>query len=104
LSFNSNLSKKRIDITGMNHQESKDPTAKFKELGVKTIMLTGDNEKVAKWVSDELGLDEYVAEVLPHQKAEKAKEFQSRGYVVAMTGDGVNDAPALMLLLLHRQT
>ncbi|MCH7516740.1 MAG: HAD-IC family P-type ATPase [Bacteroidetes bacterium] len=68
---------------------------KFKELGIKTIMLTGDNEKVARWVSNELGLDEYIAEVLPHQKAEKVKEFQGRGYVVAMTGDGVNDAPAL---------
>jgi len=84
-----------IALADIIREESKEAIAKFKELGIKTIMLTGDNKKVAKWVSDELGLDEYVAEVLPHQKAEKAKEFQARGYVVAMTGDGVNDAPAL---------
>ncbi|GBD87987.1 copper-exporting P-type ATPase B [bacterium BMS3Abin03] len=84
-----------IALADIIREESKEAIARFKELGIKTIMLTGDNKKVAKWVSDELGLDEYVAEVLPHQKAEKAKEFQSRGYVVAMTGDGVNDAPAL---------
>jgi Cu2+-exporting ATPase len=84
-----------IALADIFREESKEAIAKFKELGIKTIMLTGDNKKVAKWVSDELGLDEYVAEVLPHQKAEKAKEFQARGYVVAMTGDGVNDAPAL---------
>ena len=84
-----------IALADIIREESKEAIAKFKELGIKTIMLTGDNKKVAKWVSDQLGLDEYVAEVLPHQKAEKAKEFQVRGYVVAMTGDGVNDAPAL---------
>ncbi len=90
-----NKLKGAIALADIIREESKEAIAKFKELGIKTIMLTGDNKKVAKWVSDELGLDEYVAEVLPHQKSEKVKEIQSKGYVVAMTGDGVNDAPAL---------
>ena len=90
-----NKLKGAIALADIIREESKEAIKKFKELGIKTIMLTGDNEKVARWVSNELGLDEYIAEVLPHQKAEKVKEFQGRGYVVAMTGDGVNDAPAL---------
>jgi len=67
----------------------------LKALDIACMMLTGDNEATAKWVSDQVGLDEYFAEVLPQEKAAKVKEVQSRGVLVAMTGDGVNDAPAL---------
>ncbi|MBR0572524.1 copper-translocating P-type ATPase [Microvirga sp. STS03] len=67
----------------------------LKENGIKNLLLTGDNERVAKSVSDKLGMDGYLANVLPHQKQEKIKELQAQGEFVAMTGDGVNDAPAL---------
>jgi len=66
-----------------------------KALNIRCLMLTGDNQATAKWVSDQVGLDEYFAEVLPQDKAAKVKEVQSRGVLVAMIGDGVNDAPAL---------
>ncbi len=75
--------------------ESKEAIQSFKKMGIKVMMATGDNEKVAKAVADELGLDGYYAEVLPHQKVEIVKELQSKGEYVSMTGDGVNDAPAL---------
>lgn len=67
----------------------------LKKNGIKVIMMTGDNEKVAKAVSDELKLDDYFAGILPDQKLEKVKELQDKGEFVAMTGDGINDAPAL---------
>jgi len=84
-----------IALADIIRAESKKAISMLKEMGVKVLMLTGDNRKVAAWVSGELGLDEYFAEVLPHEKAAKVEEVQKRGLVVAMTGDGVNDAPAL---------
>jgi len=75
--------------------ESAEAIKTFKENDIKVYMATGDNEKTAKAVSDKLGLDGYFAEVLPHQKVEIVKDLQDKGEFVAMTGDGVNDAPAL---------
>ncbi len=64
--------------------------------GLKTIMLTGDNKLAAKHIADQAGIDEVIAEVLPHEKANKIKELQAEGRIVAMAGDGINDAPALV--------
>ncbi|HQT65903.1 copper-translocating P-type ATPase [Halothiobacillus neapolitanus] len=84
-----------IALADIIRPESKQAIAALKAMGIKCMMLTGDNKQVAQWVSDQVGLDEYFAEVLPQDKATKVKEVQSRGILVAMTGDGVNDAPAL---------
>lgn len=75
--------------------ESAEAIQIFKKNNIKVLMATGDNEITAKAVSDKLGLDGYYAEVLPHQKVEIVKKLQDQGEFVAMTGDGVNDAPAL---------
>jgi Cu2+-exporting ATPase len=77
-------------------KDSKEAVAKLKALGLKVYMLTGDSEEVAKWVAKELSIDEYFAQVLPAQKAEKIKALKSAGHKVAMVGDGINDAPALV--------
>jgi Cu2+-exporting ATPase len=75
--------------------ESIEAIETLKQNNIKSILLTGDNSRVAASVSKTLGMDSFFAEVLPHQKLEKIKELQRRGDFVAMTGDGVNDAPAL---------
>ncbi|MDP1991326.1 MAG: copper-translocating P-type ATPase [Syntrophales bacterium] len=84
-----------IALADIIRPESKQAIAELKTMHIRCMMLTGDNKQVAQWVSDQIGLDEYFAEVLPRDKAAKVKEVQSRGVLVAMTGDGVNDAPAL---------
>jgi P-type Cu2+ transporter len=84
-----------IALADIIRPESKEAILRLKRMGIRCIMLTGDQKQVAKWVADLIGLDEYFAEVLPQDKVAKIKEVQSRGFIVAMTGDGVNDAPAL---------
>ncbi len=84
-----------IALADIVRPEAKQAIDALKALNIRCMMLTGDNKATAKWVSDQVGLDEYFAEVLPQDKAAKVKEVQARGGSVAMTGDGVNDAPAL---------
>ncbi|WP_296620515.1 copper-translocating P-type ATPase [Marivirga sp.] len=84
-----------ISLADEIRDESYEAVKILKENGLKVIMATGDNEEVAKSVSKELGLDDYYAEVLPEDKQKIIDDLQNKGEVVAMTGDGVNDAPAL---------
>jgi len=85
-----------VALADVIREESRDALAELKRMGVRAIMLTGDATAVAKSVAEELGLDDYFSEVLPHEKSEKIREVKSRGLTVAMVGDGVNDAPALV--------
>lgn len=84
-----------ITLADKIRKESYEAIQQLKKLGIKCWMLTGDNKRIAEKVSNELHLDGYFAEVLPHEKLEKIKELQNKGEFVAMTGDGINDAPAL---------
>lgn len=84
-----------IALSDQIREESPKAIETLREKGMKLYMATGDNEKTAKAVSDKLGLDGYYSEVLPHQKVDIIKKLQKEGHFVAMTGDGVNDAPAL---------
>jgi len=84
-----------LALADIIRKESKEAVSRLKSMGIRCMMLTGDNRFVAQWVAEEIGLDEYFAEVLPHEKSDKIKEIQRR-YTVAMVGDGINDAPALV--------
>ncbi len=84
-----------INLSDEIREESRNAIKKLHEANIKCWMLTGDNEETAKYVSNELGLDGYYAEILPDEKLNKVKELQGKGEFVAMTGDGINDAPAL---------
>jgi len=77
-------------------KESHEAVKKLKDEGLKVYMLTGDSQEVAHWVAKELDIDEYFAQVLPDKKAEKIRLLKARGNRVAMVGDGINDAPALV--------
>jgi Cu2+-exporting ATPase len=85
-----------IALSDQIRPESAAAIKTLKAENIRSILLTGDNSKVAQSVSKALGMDSFIAEVLPHQKLEKIKELQAKGEFVAMTGDGVNDAPALV--------
>lgn len=84
-----------ITLADAIRENSAQAISALKEMNIKSFLLTGDNEHIAAAVAGKLDMDGYLANVLPHQKQEKIKEFQARGEIVAMTGDGVNDAPAL---------
>lgn len=76
-------------------ETAKTAMEQLKKMGMELVMLTGDNERTARAIANEVGIDRVIAEVLPEQKAEKIKQLQAEGKKVAMVGDGINDAPAL---------
>ena len=84
-----------IGLSDIVRDESRSAIRDLKDMGFTIAMITGDNEATAKSVAEDLGIDEYFAEVLPEEKSEKIKQLQEKGKKVAMVGDGVNDAPAL---------
>ncbi|MHA1754511.1 MAG: heavy metal translocating P-type ATPase, partial [Candidatus Odinarchaeia archaeon] len=85
-----------IALSDKIRPESYKAVQTLKEMGIKVYMITGDSNQVAEAVSSELGIENYFAQVLPKEKAEKIKQLKEQGYIVAMVGDGINDAPALV--------
>ena len=84
-----------VAIQDVPKPNSKDAIKELKARGLMTVMLTGDNKRVAQAIADEVGIDRVIAEVMPNDKAQQIKELQDKGKKVAFVGDGINDAPAL---------
>ncbi|MGA1793532.1 MAG: heavy metal translocating P-type ATPase [Thermoplasmatota archaeon] len=84
-----------ISVSDKVRPTSLKAVSELKEMGIETIMITGDNERTAKAVGEQVGMEKVIANVLPAQKAEEVRKLQSEGRTVAFVGDGINDAPAL---------
>lgn len=95
VSMNGNISG-IIAVADIIKQNSRIAIKKLNKMGIKTIMITGDNKNTAMAIAKEAGINEVLAEVLPQDKANKIEEIQGKGEIVAMVGDGINDAPALV--------
>lgn len=86
-----------IAVADVIKSDSKEAVNKLTSMGINVIMLTGDNKKTALAIGHEAGINEIIAEVLPHEKSNVIKDLQAKGKIVAMVGDGINDAPSLAL-------
>ena len=93
------VNRKKIGLMALNDtlkEEAQNVIAKLHKMGIQVVMLTGDNRLAAQHIAKQVGIDHVIAEIMPQEKAEKIKELQSQGKIVAMAGDGINDAPALV--------
>ncbi|MBT6574607.1 copper-translocating P-type ATPase [Candidatus Falkowbacteria bacterium] len=84
-----------IAVADVVKETSRQSIEKLREMGIETVMLTGDNQRTAEAIGNQVGIDKVLAQVMPEEKAQQIKKLQAEGKMVAMVGDGINDAPAL---------